>query len=73
MIKEVRVTYFSYGDDEVLFDKKYNNIEEAEKAIGEGYMKGGFSYEEGETSVFIDGEMGDFELIAKIKIEEVKK
>lgn len=70
---EIRVTYFSYGDDEVLFDEKYNNIEEAEKVIGKGYMKGDFNYEEGEMSVFVDGEGKDFELIAKIKIEEVKK
>ena len=33
MSEEIRVKYFSYDDDEVLFDEKYNNIEKAEKVI----------------------------------------
>ena len=71
MPEEIIVRYFSYGDDEILFDKKYDNIEEAEKESASGYAIGNFNGGEGELSVFIDGEEKDFELIAKIKREEV--
>ena len=72
MAKEVRITYFSYDDNEILSDRKYDNIEEAEKEIADEYAVGYFNDDKGELSVFVDGEEKDFELFVKIKMEEVK-
>ena len=68
---EVRVKFFSYEDNELVFDVKYDSIEEAEELLRDQYKIGDFNDDDGELSVFVDGEEKDFELFVKIKIEEV--
>ena len=68
---EVRVKFFSYEDNELVFDKKYDNIEEVEELLREQYKIGDFNDDDGELSVFVDGEEKDFEVFVKIKMEEV--
>ena len=65
---EVRVKFFSYEDNELVFDKKYDSIEEVEELLREQYKIGDFNDDDGELSVFVDGEEKDFELFVKIKI-----
>ena len=68
---EVRVKFFSYEDNELVFDKKYDSIEEVEELLREQYKIGDFNDDDGELSVFVDGEEKDFEVFVKIKMEEV--
>ena len=70
---EVRVKFFSYEDNELVFDKKYDSIEEVEELLRDQYIIGDFNDDDGELSVFVDGEEKDFEVFVKIKMEEVKK
>ena len=73
MVEEVRVKFFSYEDNELVFDKKYDTIEEVEELLREQYKIGDFNDDDGELSVFVDGEEKDFQVFVKIKMEEVKK
>lgn len=62
----IRVTYFSYDDNEILCDKTFDSIKEAEKWIAIQYTEEGLSDEEGDLSVYLNGVEKSFDLYAKI-------
>lgn len=64
----IRITYFSYDDNETLSDESFTTIEDAEKWIAFQYTEEGFSDDEGELRIYLNGIEKSFDLYAKINV-----
>jgi len=64
----IRMTYFSYADNEMLLDTTCLSIKEAEKLIASQYTEEGFSDDDGELCIYVNGIKKSFNLYAKIDI-----
>ena len=62
----IRVKYHSHNYSEILSDREYDDIEQAENAIAELYRVGVYHHSDGHIRVFVNDVRKQIELFAKI-------